>query len=317
MRAPPDSMRRIFACLWLCAACAAHGLTITQVPEIDFGTVLFAPSGGGSRTIYVTGNGAVSLSGSGGISSQSGGVPGVVIFTKTLITELLVVLRVTNSSATYSATVPRCGQADLSGLEINGGQVNVTLNILGSTVQANIGGKLALNAVTGANCTISGVASGALRYGTAVDLDPAGPVDVKYKVRIGGSVLTLVHDAQAALNFGTLCQNALAVQTLTVSPDGTSSSQNLACGASGVSADSFTVTGLNQSVFSVTLPSSVTLQNGAGNSLTVGNLTSSCGASCTISSSGEKKFTVGGTLTVPANAATGSYAGTYPVTVVY
>ncbi len=310
-------MRTILLCLFLTLAAPLRALTVTQVPEIDFGTVLFSLSGAGTKTIYVTGNGAVSLSGSGGIVSQSGGAAGTAVFTKTLITELVLVLRVTNTSTTYSANTSGCGQATLSGLEINGGLLNVTLNILGSTVQANAGGKLTLNSVVGSNCVISGVASGALRYGTVVDLDPAGPVDVKFKVRIGGSVLTLNHDSQAALNFGTLCQNVSASQTLTVAPDGTASSQNLVCGPGAVTADSFTVNGLNQSSFSVTLPASVTLQNGAGNTLSVSALTSSCGASCTITSSNEKKFTVGGTLTVPPSAAAGSYAGTYPVTVVY
>lgn len=127
---------------------------------------------------------------------------------------------------------------------------------------------------------------------------------------------TFSHDEDAALNFGTICRFGQA-QTLTITPAGTVGGPNVACPVSAdISSDSFTVSSASATSISVSLPSTVTLNNG-GNSLSVTNLTSSCSGGCSVGAGGSTSFGVGGTLTVPANAPVGNYTGTYSVTVTY
>lgn len=82
-----------------------------------------------------------------------------------------------------------------------------------------------------------------------------------------------------------------------------------------ISSAKFTVTGYDNTAFSITLPSSVTLNSGS-NTMTVNNLLHDAGSSPALAS-GTKVFYVGADLNVGANQATGAYSNTFDVTVDY
>ena len=86
-----------------------------------------------------------------------------------------------------------------------------------------------------------------------------------------------------------------------------------------VNAASFTVSGQANYAYGVTLPASITIASGA-NSMTIGSIISNPSTTNgVLSGTGSQTLSVGGTLTVGASQAAGSYstAATFPVTVVY
>ncbi|MEQ3747275.1 MAG: DUF4402 domain-containing protein [Henriciella sp.] len=80
-------------------------------------------------------------------------------------------------------------------------------------------------------------------------------------------------------------------------------------------AAAFDVAGEADYSYAITLPSSVNISNGSGGTMAVNNFTGSK-ASGTLTA-GADDFTVGGTLTVAANQASGEYTGTFAITVEY
>ena len=80
-------------------------------------------------------------------------------------------------------------------------------------------------------------------------------------------------------------------------------------------AAAFDVTGEGASTYSITLPSSATLSSGA-NTMTVDTFNHDAGATPTLSG-GSDTFNVGATLNVGATQASGTYSGTFSVTVNY
>lgn len=131
--------------------------------------------------------------------------------------------------------------------------------------------------------------------------------------------MTLTHVTNASLNFGRIVNTAAGTVTV-AAKDGTSTSTGVTYQEGPTAADQFTVTGQNGVSFTVNLPASITVTDGAGNNMTVGSLTSFCGtgasSACTASTTGTQ-VGVGGTLTVSAGQAAGTYTGTYSVTITY
>lgn len=86
-------------------------------------------------------------------------------------------------------------------------------------------------------------------------------------------------------------------------------------------ASTYTVTGENNSTYSITLPEDdqVTISNGvAANDMPVKTFTCSYASKeSTLSATGTDSFTVGATLHVAANQAVGNYTGSFNVTVNY
>ena len=78
---------------------------------------------------------------------------------------------------------------------------------------------------------------------------------------------------------------------------------------------SFDVTGDGNANYSITLPSSTTLSSG-GNTMIVDTFNHDAGASPTLVG-GSDTFNVGATLHVGATQASGTYSGTFSVTVNY
>lgn len=81
------------------------------------------------------------------------------------------------------------------------------------------------------------------------------------------------------------------------------------------SAGIFTVSGVSGATYSISLPSSITLFSG-GNTMTVDTFTSNPNSTGTLTG-GTQTLYIGARLNVGALQATGTYIGTYTVTVVY
>ncbi|NTU68594.1 MAG: DUF4402 domain-containing protein [Chlorobiaceae bacterium] len=79
----------------------------------------------------------------------------------------------------------------------------------------------------------------------------------------------------------------------------------------------FTVTGLTGATYSVSVPVSANLSDGASHSMTVSGFTTDHSAGTTLPATGGDPFTVGGTLNVAAGQAAGTYSGSFAVNVSY
>jgi len=108
--------------------------------------------------------------------------------------------------------------------------------------------------------------------------------------------------------------------SVTVSPTGGRSASGgvvLVPSGSGAAAQ-FSVTGDPSATYAISLPGNgvVSLTSGA-NSMALNNFTSSPNLTGALSVGGSQILTVGATLSVGSNQATGSYSGTFDVTVNY
>ena len=126
------------------------------------------------------------------------------------------------------------------------------------------------------------------------------------------TVLTPITVTQnTALSFGTLAANAAG--SVTISTAGGRTFSGVVVTPGGFAAGAFGITGSTGATFAITLGTPTALASG-GNSMAF--TVASSAATGTIAL-GVANFTVGGTLTVAAGQAAGSYIGTYPVTVEY
>lgn len=128
------------------------------------------------------------------------------------------------------------------------------------------------------------------------------------------SAITISETSQ--MSFGTVAASATQAGSVVLSAAGSASDSNITrLSGATPAAGTFTVNGANSATYAVTLPSSaVTLTSGA-NTMSVNSFTTN--ATGTLSSGGSEVFGVGATLSIGANQASGSYTGSYTVTVNY
>jgi len=125
------------------------------------------------------------------------------------------------------------------------------------------------------------------------------------------TIITPIAIAKTAdLNFGNLAVSPTVAGTVVITPAGSRSitgGVTLPAVTGTVSAASFTVTGLGTSTFSITLPgSAITLTDAGSDTMSLGTFTSSPSSTGTLLA-GSLAVTVGGTLTVAAAQAAGTY----------
>ena len=295
--------------------------SVTQAPTINFGSMGYTfGSSDGFNTITVSAAGAVTTGSAGPLTGLTGGSSGTAVIGnfKTLESWLssTVTFETNRNTDPVTITTAGCGSVSISDFRTTNNNTSATGSARNTTVSFPVGATLTLVSFTGsAGCTISGTVSGPVQFkvGTAIfgGTDWTN-VPVTITVRIEPH-LSLKHDANAVLDFGDICRSSTAQQTVTVRPDGTATATNPRCPLTTTHADSFTVTGNNGQMFDVSLPSAVSISNGS-DSLTINNFTSSCTSDCTVVNNAHT-FTVGGTLTVPANVSTGEYTGFYSVSI--
>jgi hypothetical protein len=116
------------------------------------------------------------------------------------------------------------------------------------------------------------------------------------------------------LNFGNIAAGSSA-GTVELTTAGVRNPTNviLPSVAGTVTAAQFTVTGLEDSNYVITLPASATISNG-GNNMTIDNFTDDAS---NVLTGGTETFNVGATLNIGAGQAVGQYTGDFEVTVDY
>lgn len=154
---------------------------------------------------------------------------------------------------------------------------------------------------------------------------------MKKAVRRASTVLILAHALAAVaqptesiaifteqgLSFGQVIATAAAGSVL-VTPEGMRSGSGGAFLGSGLDASPslFNVTGEPNQVYTISLPSSVIVSNGA-QSMTVSGFESNPSGSGNLGSTGSETLAVGATLEVGSSQSGGTYSGTFMVTVAY
>ena len=156
---------------------------------------------------------------------------------------------------------------------------------------------------------ISLMAAAAMVSGQAIAADVEADAGAKI-------VAPLQISNATALYFGTIAPSLSAGDTVIVSPAGAKTcGAELTCLTDDHTAAKFNVTGEADASYTIDLPTSIQIANGAGANMTVDNFTGSKSNGTLVA--GQDDFSVGGTLDVAANQATGEYTGTFVVTVEY
>lgn len=291
---------------------------LDHVRGFDFGTVTYveqSSQGKGSITIAYNSN-TGTASGTGHMGSPDLNTLGALIYLVNFEQRSKTINLKINNTGTINLTTSGCGTIAISNLLLENNSTTYSPKFTGKTRTPRLGATLRLTDFQGtATCTISGTLSGIFGWKPSTASSYQN-VDVPVQIVVIPAI-SLVHDSQAMLNFGTLCAST-SPQTLTVTPSGAAGSSTAVCPATAdISADSFTFNNPDPVAFSVTMPNSATLTNSSsGATLTVNNFTYNCVGGCTVSS-GSKQFTVGGTLNIPASPSIGEYTGEYPVTVTF
>lgn len=125
--------------------------------------------------------------------------------------------------------------------------------------------------------------------------------------------ISITHTAGAALDFGTMTAGGGGTVVVTAAGAGSDTGDVTLLTGSTNSADAFTVAGDANRSFTIVTGAGTVTSGGNNMSFT----TAPSAASDTLDGTGAASFTVGGTLTVGANQAAGSYTGSYDATVTY
>ncbi len=216
-------------------------------------------------------------------------------------------IETTSEGGSYSCTLPSSFQVTTDG-------VNATVDTF--TTNPSLSGNLPpgedkISIFIGATLHLAaGQAAG--DYSANFTLTCNGESDSKEaKVKIFAPISI---STSGDMDFGTMLTTGTA-GTVTVTPAGARSSVDVDLFGGLPSAASFDVTGAVGQAYSITLPSSATLSSG-GNTMTIDTFNHDAGATPTLPG-GSDTFNVGATLNVGATQATGTYSGTFSVTVNY
>ncbi len=297
----------VFFMLWSSIrAAGAASLDVRQ--NLSFGT-LIPVANSGSVTISTAG--AITTGGSVMIApSGTSYYQGKVRFTPTLLSVFTV--RAADSSIVLNNTSSGGGSVTVDNFTVNPSSLNIT--VLGA-VDINIGGRMTFSA----NAK-SGTYTGIVRIEVSSLL--AGTVSVNLPV-----TLTLWNSLKVnettPLFFGVLEVNSgasvvrLNAQTGQRSVVSGSGNVNLAPSQSST-AGKFKVSGQPNTTLTVALPTSIVLNGNKGGTITVNNFTGYPSSSqLTLDASGDGSLNVGADLNIGTSQLSGTYSGTYSVTINY
>lgn len=158
---------------------------------------------------------------------------------------------------------------------------------------------------------IVGAALGAVSFASAASAATSATANASAEVL---STLTLA--ANSALSFGQIAANTGG--SVTVNADSTVTSSGSLVSTGTRAPAGFTVTGTPNANVVLTLPSSATLtRSGGTETMSIAGFNSNPGGAFQLGATGSSNFAVGGTLTVASGQVSGTYNGTFAVSVEY
>jgi len=171
----------------------------------------------------------------------------------------------------------------------------------------------------------SGIATGAATSRFYVYVAPAGTTPTAGSTA-GTAIATVYRPISVSLSsnlaFGKIVRPTSGSGTVTI--DATSGARTMSAGAGlnspTPSRAAYSVTGEGGQLFSVAVPSTFVMSGSGGGSLTVTTSTTATASqalSSALGSAGSYSFGVGGSLPITSTTTTGSYSGTFSVTVQY
>ena len=132
--------------------------------------------------------------------------------------------------------------------------------------------------------------------------------------------IAITHEGKPDLNFGNIVAGT-ATGTVTVDTEGNRTSSTGITLPNATPGDfqaaKFTVTGLADATYAITLPTSIDISETAGEDMTVTGFTSNPDEAGKLAADGKQTLSVGARLNVDAGQVAGDYTGEFSVTVAY
>lgn len=291
----------------------ARASTLTSTQNLSFGTLIPTATSG---SVSISTAGAINTGGSVTIApSGTSYYQGLMNFTGTGLGALLEIVTISVLDNSITMTNNRSG----------GGTVTVNNFITSNSISVNLlnpnvnniplGGTMIFN-----SSSKGGSYTGSVRVRANGLLTGTADATVPVRLTLWN---TLNMNQVTQLNFGSierLTGNAV------VRINAQTGARTIVSGASGINlinsptptAGQFSITGEPNANISISLPSSATLSGNNGGTMTVNNFTRSpSGSETSLDSSGNRTLLVGANLNIGTNQITGTYTGTYVVTVNY
>jgi hypothetical protein len=262
-------------------------------------------------------SGTVALNASSGAKTVSGGV---------------VDMGGTHTSASFEITGDKGVAVTLTlpaAITVNGPTGTMTIDALTHDcadpclIPNSGGGKLTVN-IGGTLHVGSGQPSGSYTGNFDLTADyvtnPQGGANITDAASVSATNIQAISiSGNSSIDFGTFyAPTSGSGGSVIIAPDGTRSSPQgkVTLAGGSPSAASFSVGGSPNTAYTVTVSSPGTLTNGSGASMAIGSFTHD-NTDDALPASGSETINIGASLTVPKNQASGTYTGTFTVTVDY
>lgn len=297
--------------LIFCIICGTAGKSFAASLDVrqnlSFGTLIPLANSG---SVSISSAGAISAGGSVSVApSGTAYFQGKVRFTPTILSVFTV--RAANSSIILNNTSAGGGTVTVDNFTVN--PVNLNITVL-SPVDINIGGRMTFSANSK-----SGTYTGSTRIEVSSLLAETVGVNLPVMLtlwdglKINETTPLFFGVLEVATGAGIVRLNAQNGQRSVVSGNNVI----LSIGQSSA-AGRFKVSGQANTTLSVSLPSSIILTGNKGGTMTVNNFTGyPSSTQLVLDSSGEGYLNVGADLNIGASQLSGTYGGTYSITVNY
>ncbi len=287
---------------------AVYAASLDVRQNLSFGTLIPVANSG---SVIISAAGAISAGGSVLIApSGTSYYQGKVRFTPTLLSVFTV--RAADSSIVLNNTSAGGGSVTIDNFTVNPSSLNIT--VLGP-VDINVGGRMTFSA-----SSKSGTYTGSVRIEVSGLLSGTTSVNLPITLTLWNSLKV---NETTPLSFGALDVNSGASVVRLNAQTGqrsiVSGGGNVAFSAGqSSSAGRFKISGQPSTTVSVALPSSIILTGNQGGTLTVNNFTGyPSSTQVTLDASGDANLNVGADLNIGASQLSGTYSGTYSVTINY
>lgn len=298
----------VFTVVWCCIVKNVSAATLEARQNLSFGTLIPVANSG---SVIISTAGAVSTGGS--VTTAPSGTSyyqGKVRFTPTLLDVFTV--RAANSSVVLTNTSSGGGSVTIDNFTINPSNLNIS--VLGA-VDINVGGRMTFSA-----SSKSGSYTGSVRIEVSGLLSGTTSVNLPITLTFWNSLKV---NETTPLFFGVLNINSGASVVRLNAQTGTrsivSGSGNVVLvSAPASTAGRFKISGEPNVQVSVVLPASISLTGSNGGTMTVNNFTGyPSSTQLTLDASGDTYLNVGADLNIGNSQMSGTYNGTYSVTINY